>query len=327
MRSCLIIQTAFTGDVILATAVAEKLHTAFPGMPIDFLVRKGNEGLLEHHPYIREVLVWNKREQKTKHLIATARSVRSRKYELVVNLQRFAGSGFISAYSGARYRSGFDKNPLAITYTDRHRHVIGDGRHECERNQQLIARWTDDQPALPRLYPNDSDFAAIRRFTERPFVCIAPGSVWFTKTWPAAQWIKLIQLLLHREPELRVFLLGAPGEHTLAESIRLSSESGQVHNLAGELSFLESAALMSKAGMNYVNDSAPLHLASAMNAPVTAVFCSTVPEFGFGPLSTRQRVIQTSRQLSCRPCGIHGFRACPKGHFQCATTIDPQELL
>ena len=226
-------------------------------MPIDFLVRKGNEGLLEHHPYIREVLVWNKREHKTKHLIATARSVRSRKYELVVNLQRFAGSGFISAYSGARYRSGFDKNPLAITYTDRHRHVIGDGRHECERNQQLIARWTDDQPALPRLYPNDSDFAAIRRFTERPFVCIAPGSVWFTKTWPAAQWIKLIQLLLHREPELRVFLLGAPGEHTLAESIRLSSESGQVHNLAGELSFLESAALMSKAGMNYVNDSAP----------------------------------------------------------------------
>ena len=80
-------------------------------------------------------------------------------------------------------------------------------------------------------------------FTERPFVCIAPGSVWFTKTWPAAQWIKLIQ----SAPPSRTGTAGLPvrcsGEHTLAESILCQVKVE--HNLAGELRF-SSAALMSK---------------------------------------------------------------------------------
>jgi heptosyltransferase-2 len=327
MHSCLVIQTAFTGDVILATAVAEKLHRTFPETPIDLLVRKGNESLLDGHPFIREVLVWDKRKRKTRHLFEIARAVRKRRYELVVNLHRFASSGFITAASGARFRSGFDKNPFAFTYTEKHRHVIGDGRHETFRNQELIARWTGTDPERPRLYPGEGELNAIRKFTGRPFVCIAPGSVWFTKTWPSSQWVSLIRLLLQQDSELRIFLLGAPNEHTLAETIRAAAGSGQVHNLAGELSLLESAALMEQARMNYVNDSAPLHLASAMNAPVTAVFCSTIPGFGFGPLSERSRVVETQEPLDCRPCGIHGFSACPRGHFRCATTLDPANVL
>lgn len=79
---------------------------------------------------------------------------------------------------------------------------------------------------------------------------------------------------------------------------------------------------MKSATMNYVNDSAPLHIASAMNAPVTAIFCSTVPAFGFGPLRENGRVVETSERLDCRPCGLHGHSACPKGHFRCAMGID-----
>ena len=80
---------------------------------------------------------------------------------------------------------------------------------------------------------------------------------------------------------------------------------------------------MEGAAMNYVNDSAPMHLASAVNAPVTAVFCSTVPAFGFTPLSQNARVVETDVALDCRPCGLHGYKSCPKGHFRCAETINP----
>jgi ADP-heptose:LPS heptosyltransferase len=73
--------------------------------------------------------------------------------------------------------------------------------------------------------------------------------------------------------------------------------------------------------MNFTNDSAPMHLASAMNAPVTAVFCSTIPEFGFGPLSDDSMIIQTEEQLECRPCGLHGHEQCPEKTFNCAYTI------
>jgi len=88
-----------------------------------------------------------------------------------------------------------------------------------------------------------------------------------------------------------------------------------------------SAALIRDAFMNYTNDSAPLHLASAMDAPVAAVFCSTVPEFGFGPLSAKSFVIQTSEKLTCRPCGLHGKKVCPKKHFKCAESIAIKQLL
>jgi heptosyltransferase-2 len=98
-------------------------------------------------------------------------------------------------------------------------------------------------------------------------------------------------------------------------------------NLAGSLSLLESAELMRGATMNYVNDSAPMHLCSSVNAPVTAIFCSTIPSFGFGPLSENSRIIETKEELPCRPCGLHGFKTCPKGHFLCAESIKPENVL
>ena len=77
--------------------------------------------------------------------------------------------------------------------------------------------------------------------------------------------------------------------------------------------------------MNYVLDSGPLHICSAMNAPVTAIFCSTSPAFGFGPLSDISIVVEPQEKLSCRPCGAHGHKKCPEGHFKCGNIdIEPQ---
>ncbi|RYF57169.1 MAG: glycosyltransferase family 9 protein, partial [Cytophagaceae bacterium] len=111
------------------------------------------------------------------------------------------------------------------------------------------------------------------------------------------------------------------------EHIRIETESNRVVNLAGKLSLLQSAALMQGAQMNYVNDSAPMHLCSAMNAPTTAVFCSTVPGFGFGPLADNSRVAEIRELIECRPCNLHGRKACPLGHFRCATEIDIKDIV
>jgi heptosyltransferase II len=79
--------------------------------------------------------------------------------------------------------------------------------------------------------------------------------------------------------------------------------------------------------MNYVNDSAPMHFASAVNAPVAAIYCSTIPAFGFGPLSDKKFNIEIKEPLSCRPCGLHGYKACPLTHFNCAYKIEDDQLL
>ena len=84
---------------------------------------------------------------------------------------------------------------------------------------------------------------------------------------------------------------------------------------------------MQNAKMNYVNDSAPMHLASAMNAPVTAIFCSTVTWFGYTPLSDKSFVVEKDEALYCRPCTTHGRRVCPEKHFKCALDIKTEQLL
>jgi heptosyltransferase-2 len=324
MQKFLIIQTAFIGDVILATAVLEKLHRFFPDSQLDILVRQGNQGLLNDHPFVEKVWVWQKQKRKYASLFQLWKAIRRENYEVVINLQRFASTGFLTAFSGATQRIGFNKNPFSFAFTHRLPHRFGTPEqpiHEVDRNLGLIEHLTDGKRIGPRLYPSGTDYQNVKQ--QEPYICIAPTSVWFTKQWPAEKWIDLID----RMPvHLNIFLLGGPPDRAACEKIELATQHPRLKNMAGKLSFLESVALMEKAQCNYVNDSAPLHMASSVNGPTVAVFCSTVPHFGFFPLSDHSVVVETSESLDCRPCGLHGKRACPEQHFRCSN-IEPDLLL
>lgn len=326
MKKFLIIQTAFLGDAVLVTSILEKLQTFYPDARIDLVVRKGNDGLFIGHPFIHTLHVWNKREGKTKALFKLIGQLRRTKYDHIINAQRFFSTGLMTILARGNEKIGYDKNPLSFLFTRKVKHVIGDGRHEVDRLNALIEHLTDASRPLPRLYPTDEARWTVLGHQDTadgnaPYVCIAPASVWFTKQWPESKWIELINIL---PQEQRVFIIGAPGDTQLAQC--LIAATGRGVDLTRELKLLESAALMKDAVMNYVNDSAPLHIASAMNAPVTVVFCSTVPAFGFGPLRANGRVVETMEKLDCRPCGLHGYKACPKGHFECALGIEVKNV-
>jgi ADP-heptose:LPS heptosyltransferase len=150
---------------------------------------------------------------------------------------------------------------------------------------------------------------------------MAPASVWFTKQLPKHKWVELCNLI---SADKTIYLLGAPSDEALCTEILRQAQNDRGENiviLCGKLSLLESCALMQHAQMNYVNDSAPLHLASSVNAPVTAFYCSTVKDFGFYPLSDNSNIIEITTPLYCRPCGLHGFKECPQKHFKCGNEI------
>ncbi len=320
----LVIQTAFIGDVILATALLEKLHRRLPHARIDVVVRKGNEALFSGHPYVQKVHVWNKKQDKTLNLLKLGIRLRRERYDWVINLQRFFSTGLLTLMSLAPNRAGFYKNPLSGWFTHPAPHRIGTPEapvHEVERNCLLADPLAGPGVFRPRLYPTQEHFAKAKR--EKPYVCIAPTSVWHTKQWPAEKWIRLINKL---PLDWQVILLGGPADLNACEHIRQASTHPDVENAAGKYDLLGSAALMKGAQVNYVNDSAPMHLASAVNAPVVAIYCSTVPWFGFGPLSEKSAIAETTEALSCRPCGLHGKRHCPEGHFRCAD-IEIESLL
>ena len=111
MHKILIVQTAFIGDVILATGLIESLHQAFPESKIDFVLRKGNESLLKSHPFVNKLYVWDKKKNKFSNLINLISQIRKEKYDLVVNLQRFFSTGLITLFAKSKNKRGYNKNP------------------------------------------------------------------------------------------------------------------------------------------------------------------------------------------------------------------------
>jgi len=320
----LIIQTASIGDVILTTPVIEKLHWFYPEASLDLLVKTGMESLFRNHPFLHKVIPWNKNHGKYRDFFRIFAGIRKEKYDVVITVQRFALTGFLAAFSGAKIRIGFSKNPFSIFFTTAIPHVYRSGMHEVERNLMLTAALTDTTLVKPRLYPSTTDNARTAVYKSGDYYTISPASLWFTKQYPVEKWVEFIGYIPN---QCKICFLGSPDDTGLCEEIiRRSGHPGCV-DLAGKLSFLESASLMKDARMNFTNDSAPMHLASAINAPVTVIYCSTVPRFGFGPMSDDSRIVEITGELYCRPCGIHGYRSCPEKHFRCATQIDVNQLI
>ena len=333
-----ILQPAFLGDVVLATALAESWYRAHPNHRITMLVRQEAAPLLEGHPFIDEVLVWNRRGPwKYLRLARLALLLRRLRPDAVINLHRYPSMDWVAKASGAPWRSRFDKGGIATSTAGRHLlpHELGDGRHETERNHSLAAGHLEDWNAAldqPRLYPRTEDERAAEDWPSEACV-LAPASVWGTKRWPPEHWARLADAL-HGEDENRpIIFLGGPGDAALLAEIASACRSARPLQCAGRLGLLGSAALMARASVVVSNDSAPLHMAGAMGTPVVAVFCSTTPRFGFGVLpGMEQRGVARNveipeERLDCKPCGVHGHHTCPQRHFNCALGLAPAKVL
>ncbi len=320
----LIIQTAFIGDVILATPVIEAISNANPSIKIDMLIRNSNRGILTDHPKINKLWLWNKSESKLMNQLKLIAEFRKQKYDVIINLQRFMSSGIFTAFSGAKQRIGFDKNPLSFTFSTKVPHIIKKGIHEVDRNLDLVKSIFPEANASMKLYPSKEDFEAVENYKSEKYIVLAPTSVWFTKQYPAHKWVEFINQV---NDDIDIYMIGGPDDSDAINSIIKVANNKKTVNLCGKLTILQSAALMKDALMNYVNDSAPQHMASAMNAPCTAIFCSTVTSFGFGPKSDNSVVVECAEQLDCKPCGLHGRVECKEGHFNCANLISTNSLL
>ena len=329
----LILQTAFIGDVILATSLVDLAKKSFPEAEVHFLLRKGNEGLLKGHPNVDKIIVWDKKKGKYLNLISLAFKSRKEKYDYVLNIQRFASSGIFMALCGARKKIGFNKNPLSFLFTHKIEHKIpypadGGFLHEVQRNALLLAPIVENfilpeaKSIPPTLHFNQSDIEKVKTFESESYIVLAPSSVWFTKQWPREKWIELKELLAK---DYQLLFIGGPDDKEYIQTIIGSTNN--CSNLCGKLNLVQSSILMKNAKRVFVNDSAPLHLASAAQAKTTAIFCSTVTDFGYTPLAKESCVVQLNPRLECMPCGLHGKKQCPLGHFKCAYNISVDDVV
>jgi heptosyltransferase-2 len=207
-------------------------------------------------------------------------------------------------------RTGFADAPAAVTYTTRI--ARAQRGHEVERLLALAGQDVAGPPPVSIALGRDDYAAADEWLAARGlapgFVALAPGSVWATKRWP--YYPELVAAL-----DGPVVVVGGPDDAPVADAI-VAQAPGRVHRAAGALSLRASAALIARARVLVTNDSAPLHLATAVGTPIVAIFGPTVPEQGFGPRGAGDTALGHAT-LSCRPCSAHGQRVCPLLHHRC----------
>ncbi|HZX28906.1 MAG TPA: lipopolysaccharide heptosyltransferase II, partial [Telluria sp.] len=156
----------------------------------------------------------------------------------------------------------------------------------------------------------------------RPYVVFAPGAEFGSaKRWPARHFAALAASLRAGDPDLHVAMLGSPKDRAAGEEVLALAGPERLLNLAGTTRLDEAIALIAGAAAVVANDSGLLHVASALNRPVIALYGPTDPDHA-PPFSDQARSI--SLRLDCSPCRQ---RECPLGHHNCMNQLDPALVL
>lgn len=331
MEKILIVQTAFLGDVILTTPLlkaAKKLH---PQSLLSFVLIPETREVLAHNSLVDEIILYDKRkkEKPFKNFVSLVREIRNKNFTKAIIPHRSLRSASLCYLARVPQRIGFDKSAGSFLFTRKVKYQTG--LHEIERNLSLLGDFPSNhrQEFLPELFPVEDDFAKAEQLLENSgldtsdaLVAMAPGSVWATKRWLPERFAEVADLLI-KGSKTGIVFVGSKEDEKLCHHISKMMDQKSII-AAGKISFLQSAALISKCDVILSNDSAPVHMAVAMGTPVVEIYGSTVPEFGFAPWGDRNLIIQKS--LYCRPCGIHGKSKCPEKHFRCMNEITTQEV-
>ena len=324
MPRALVVQTSFLGDAVLTTPL---LATLAARGPVTLVVTPASASLFEGHPHVADLVAYDKRgaDAGVAGFTRLVRRVRTHERDAVAYLaQGSHRSGALARLAGYGERVGLATSSGRAWYT--HRIEVPPGTHHVERLWRLAGEPATASAPRPRLFPLLAHEAAVDRlFAEHgvdgePLVAVAPGSVWATKRWP--HFPALARALA---PQARVVVVGGPDDRALAGEV-IAATGGSAIDATGRLPLLASAALLARCRALVTNDSAPLHLATAMNTPTIAVFGPTVPAFGFGPLAERAEVVEIGG-LECRPCHAHGPARCPLSHFRCMRDLTPTQVL
>jgi heptosyltransferase-2 len=290
--------------------------------PTDVVCTPAAAALLANNPHVRETIVYDKRaaDRGVGGFMRLASKLRANRYDAAYHAQGSSRSSALTTAARIPDRVGFATSAGRLLYTTKVAPI--ENTHHAAR---LLSLGTRDPLATvpreqlrPRLYPGDRERAAVDMVLGgvrgQRLIALAPGSVWATKRWP--YYAELAALL---RGDARIVIIGADADRELASAI-VSATGGEAIDATGRLSLLASAELIGRCALLVTNDSAPDHLASAMNTPTVAVFGPTVPEFGFGPLADRATVAG-HLGLACRPCDKHGPQRCPLKHWRCMREI------
>ena len=292
----LLMRLGSLGDIIHALPAASALRDTFPAARIDWAVEPKWARLLEGNPDISEVISADRKSARG--IAGTVRRLRSAKYTCTIDFQALYKSAMLAYASGAAHRVGFQngyaREGLAVLfYTDR---LNPRGPHKVDHNLTLAehvgARKSEARFPL-EIRPEDEERVARELEAHKldEYFVLNPGGGWQSKCWPAERYGELSRKLSERFGWRGVVSIG-PGEEHLAQ--RVIAAAGDLPPVLISLGLGPLMPLLKRAKFVVSADTGPLHLASALRAPVVGLFGPTDPSRN-GPYSSEDIVVRNPR--------------------------------
>jgi heptosyltransferase-2 len=315
----LVISPNWIGDAVMAQPLLQRLKQKHPERAIDVLAPPSVSPVWRAMAEVDSVLETPFRHGalQLKERWAYGRQLRRRGYADAYVLPNTLKYALIPWFAGIRERVG---------YKGEMRYGLLNVMHHDEVPPRpmvpFYAALADDPAAVaakaprPRLRASDEQIAAVCAKAgialDRPLVVFAPGAEFgAAKRWPAAHFGQLAKAILAADPKAQVALLGSPKDSAACAEVIAASGAAGMFNLAGATRLDEAIALIARADAVVANDSGLLHIASALNRPVVALYGPTDPDHA-PPFSDLAKSI--SLRLECSPCRQ---RECPLGHHNC----------
>ncbi len=336
----LYIQTAFLGDLLLATPTLKQIRSWDVKSEITLVCRKGLGSFLKDLGLCDHIIEMDKKMKGQVFL-----ELEKLSFDYLFCPHQSLTSFSIAKAVKAKHKVGYSQPWNSGVFNHRVKRRLD--WPEALRQMQLLGQVSEPlslkleafslkpdtipvwaQMHLPQFFLSDQDLESkikslgIHLKAKKPYLAIAPGSVWATKRWPEKYFIKTASEL--SKQGFQIVILGAPEERELGE--RIQSQMSGSYNLAGSLSLKESLMFLAHSKGLICNDSGAMHMASLLHLPTIALFGPTVQELGYKPWNPNAQVLE-QRPLLCRPCGQHGAHFCPIKTHRCMMDTLPQEVL
>jgi lipopolysaccharide heptosyltransferase I len=290
-KNILIIKPSALGDIVLALPALAALKRSFPRAKISWLVRSEYAELLQGHPDLDEVILFDRQllgkswysPRAFSGLLELLRRLREGRFDVVFDFQGLFRTGFLAWVSGSKKRFGMTQAREFghVFYTDK---ISQDYScvHLVDYYLRIVAAAgagkTEVQFTLPRkpdAVETVKKLLVSHGVHPGNYAVLVPGAARENKRWPIERFAKLAEKIVSQFG----WSMAAPGsaaEKGYIETLQNIAGVGVV-NLAGQTSIAEIIALLGGAALVVSNDTGPGHIAAALGVPIVMIFGPTNP--------------------------------------------------
>ena len=324
----LISRMKFIGDVVLTTPLIRSLRNAFPGATIAYLGEKEAVSLLEHNPFLDEIIPFDFQRSLLLEQMRVVRRLRSRKFTLAIDLFGNPRTALLTYLSGARVRVGPDRKGRGALYTVR---IRDDGKAKSAiefHNQSLRALGITPVATRTEIFLTPAEREAGRARVEelaggrRRVVGIHPGATWPAKRWLAERFAGLADALVRGGAA--VVLTGGARDAGTIEEVRAASE--RAHPAVLNVPLRTLAAVIASCDVFVSNDAGPLHIAAAVGTPAVGLFGPGEENIWF-PYRAEDGHRALRKDVPCHPCHLDFCSRTGDGYMECMKLLGLPEVL